>query len=68
MSGLKQMQLATYLQLKKSSLNRNSKRFFEKELLTRIDFPAIKCLCNKYFHNYIFNIPEKILSKGVGIF
>ena len=55
------MQLATYLQLKKSSLNRNSKRFFEKELLTRIDFPAIKCLCNKYFHNYIFNIPEKIL-------
>lgn len=40
--GLTQKQLSNIVQLEKSSLNRNLKRLFDKNYLSRTDFPTIQ--------------------------
>lgn len=55
--GLTQKQLSNIMQLEKSSLNRNLKRLFDKNYLSRTDFPTIQItLLGKSFVNDI--IPE----------
>jgi len=55
--GLTQKQLSNIVQLEKSSLNRNLKRLFDKNYLSRTDFPTIQIThVGKSFVNDI--IPE----------
>jgi len=55
--GLTQKQLSDIAKLEKSSLNRNLKRLFEKNYLSKADFPIIKITYGgKVFVNKI--IPE----------
>ncbi len=55
--GLTQKQLSNIVQLEKSSLNRNLKRLFDKNYLSRADFPTIQIThLGKSFVNDI--IPE----------
>ncbi|NVK53472.1 MAG: MarR family transcriptional regulator [Flavobacteriaceae bacterium] len=55
--GLTQKQLSDIIRLEKSSLNRNLKRLFDKNYLSRADFPTIRIThLGKSFVNDI--IPE----------
>ncbi|MEB2786598.1 MarR family winged helix-turn-helix transcriptional regulator [Algoriphagus persicinus] len=55
--GLTQKQLSNIVQLEKSSLNRNLKRLFDKNYLSRVDFPTIQIThLGKSFVNSI--VPE----------
>lgn len=62
--GITQKQLSEITFLKKSSLNRNLKRLFERGFLTREDFPAIKItLEGKMFVENIIPEWERAMSE-----
>lgn len=62
--GLTQKQLSNIVQLEKSSLNRNLKRLFEKNYLSRTDFPTIQITrLGKSFVNNIIPEWEKAMTE-----